>query len=198
MRFPKEKVVITSKINDLTKIKDYFGITKLKDEILHNYQVLDTSIYSKLIHANYIIGNYDQVIMISNDLMSKGIETFEIIYYTILSMIANTDIYQAMSYIKRSKILNLEDIKEFHSEDGANYSNLLNFSATLSSSTLALLMVNFVEGLSREMTGNLDVDKEYLLFRFFDLINMVYEIGYPLEIIEELTRAIKLIFYLDV
>lgn len=198
MRFPKEKVLILNKINDLKKKNDYYGIFKLKDEILENYQVLDSSIYNSLISSTFYLGNFDQVIIIGHEFFNKDVETFEIIYYTLLALIANVDIYQAMSTIKKSKILNLEDIKEFHSSDGANYSNLLHFSDTLSSSTLSLLIVNFVEGISREMTGNIDVDHEYLLFRFFDLINMVYELGYSLEIIQDLSRAMKIIFNLEI
>lgn len=198
MRFPKEKVLITTQFNDLKKKNDIFGIAKMKDQVLENYEVLEPNIFSKLVSSTFIIGNFDDTIKIGNELIAKNIETFDILYYTLLSLIARTDIYQAMSLIKKSKILNLEEIKKFHSLEGANYSNLLNFSAALSSSTLTLLVVNFIEGIAREMTGNIDVDRDYLLFRFFDLINMVYEIGYPYEIIEELSKAIKLIFNLDV
>jgi len=198
MKFPKEKVVITNRINELKSNSDYFGIFKMKDEILTNYDILDSSIYENLISSTFYLGNFDDVIVIGSELIANDVETFEVIYYTLLALIANVDIYQAMSLIGKSKLLNLDEIKEYHANDGANYSNLLYFSETLSSSTLALIIVNFVKGLSREMTGNVEVDHEYMLFRFFDLINMIFEIGYPLEIIQRLTRAMKIIFNLEV
>lgn len=198
MRFPKEKVVIENKINQLLKENDYYGIFMMKDDILNNYQVLDQSVFHQLISSTFYIGNFDEVCLISNQLKAMNIESFEIIYYTILSLIANVDIYQAMSYVKKSKLLNNEDIKEFYTADGANYSNLLFLSDKSLMQALALLMVNFVEGLSREMTGNIDVDQEYIMFRFFDLINLVYEIGYPLAVIQELSHALKIIFNLEI
>lgn len=198
MRFPKEKVIIENKINQLLKENDCYGIFIMKDEILNNYQVLEQVVFHQLISSTFYIGNFDEVCLISNQLKTVNIESFEIVYYTILSLIANTDIYQAMSYIKKSKILSNEDIKEFYTADGANYSNLLFLSDKHLMQALALLMVNFVEGLSREMTGNIDIDKEYIMFRFFDLINLVYEIGYPLAVIQELSQALKIIFNLEI
>lgn len=197
MRFPKEKVVITTRLNDYLLNNDFFEVMKMKDEILDNYQVLEPNVFAQLISSAFLVGNFEEVIRIGEALSAKEKESFDTIYYYLLACIGITDIYRAMSFIKRSKLLNLEEIKIYHIEDGANYSNLLRFSSALSSATQALLIVNFVEGIARELTGNLDIDKEYLLFRFFDLINMIYEIGYPFEIIESLTQAIKIIFNLD-
>lgn len=196
MKFPKEKAVITSKIKELMEKKDYYSIYQAKDDILLNYQVLDRSLFTDLISSVFLIGNFDEAISIGSDLMKKDIETFDILYYTLLSLLANTDIYQAMSVIRKSPLLNLDEVKEYHASDGANYSNLLHYAD--STSILSLLIVNFIEGLSREMTGHPDIDREYILFRFFDLINMVYELGFPLAIIEDLGRALKVIFNLDV
>jgi hypothetical protein len=198
MKFPKEKAVITSKIKELMEKKDYYGIYQAKDDILINYQVLDRSVFTDLISSVFLIGNFDEVIAIGTDLMKKDIETFDILYYTLLSLLANTDIYQAMSIIRKSTLLNLDEVKEYHASDGANYSNLLHYSDSPASSILSLLIVNFIEGLSREMTGHTDIDREYILFRFFDLINKVYELGFPLNVIQDLGRALKVIFNLDV
>lgn len=197
MRFPKEKVLITKEVNDSISRGDYFSIFKLKDRIIENYQVLDAQIFSNLLASTFIIGNFDDVITIGLDLLKKGIETYDTLYYILLALIANSDIYQALSVINHSSILNKNEVKELYLEDGANYSNLLHYADTYPNFTLLLLIVNYIEGLAREMTGSKEPTSDYQLFRFFDLINLVYELGYPLTILQELSSIIKIIFNLD-
>lgn len=198
MRFPKEKVLITKEINDSISRGDYFGIFKLKDRIIDNYQVLDAQVFTNLLASTFIIGNFDEAITIGLELQKKGIETYETLYYVLLSLIANNDIYQALSVINRSSLLNNSEIKELYLEGGANYSNLLHYAESYPNFTLLLLIVNYIEGLAREMSGTKEPNPDYLLFRFFDLINLVYELGYPLEILQELSSIIKIIFNLDI
>ncbi|MCK9536494.1 MAG: hypothetical protein M0R05_02710 [Bacilli bacterium] len=198
MRFPKEKALIINKMNDYKKASDYYSIAQMKNQILDNYQECDTEIYEDLIRATFAIGNYDETILIGNDLITKNVETFTVIYYSLLAALGNDDIYQAKSLIKKSRLLSSGEIKNLYEKDGANYSYLLAYSHSLTSITLALIVVNFVEGLIREMASGVVIDHEYLLFRFFDLINMLYEIGYPPEIIRELSKVMKIIFNIDI
>ena len=48
----------------------------------------------------------------------------------------------------------------------------------------------------RETSSMKEINRDLLLFRFFDLVNLVYEIGYPLKIIQELSSAMNIIFNL--
>jgi len=198
MKFPKEKAYIINKINDYKKVFDYYSIAKMKDIILDNYQECDPDIYEDLIRATFAIGNYDQTLVIGNELIGKNAETFSVIYYSLLAALGNDDIYYAKSLIKKSRLLNSAEIKNLYTKDGANYSQLLIYAPTLTSFTLAMIIVNFVEGLVREINGDVEANQEYLLFRFFDLINMLYEIGFPSRIIRELTKAMKIIFNIDI
>jgi len=198
MIFPKNKALIKSKIEDYKKTSDYFSIFKMKDTILENYKECDYDIYEELIKATFSIGNFDEVILIGNDFIYKGIESFSLIYYFLLSCIANNDIYQAKSIIRKSKVLNVNEIKNLYKEDGANYTKLLNYTYSFPSIVLSLVIVNFVEGLMREVGSGINIDNEYLLFRFFDLLNMLYEIGYPHEIVLKLSNAMKIIFNIDI
>lgn len=198
MRFPREKALIINQINDYKSNEDYYGIAKMKNLILDNYQQCDAEIYEDLIRATFVIGNYDEAILIANDLIAKNVETFTVIYYALLSALGNNDIYQAKSIIKKSQLLNSSEIKNLYSKDGANYSQLLTHVHSLPGLALALIITNFVEGLARELASGVEIDQEYLLFRFFDLINMLYEIGYPSVIIRELAKVMKIIFNIDI
>lgn len=198
MRFPKEKVLIINKINDYKKNSDYFGIAKMKDFMLQHYRECDFEVYEELIRATFVIGNYDETILIGTDLIMKNIETFTITYYSLLASLGNNDLYQAKSLINKSGLLNSDEIKDLYVKDGANYSRLLTHADTLPALTLTLIIVNFIEGLIKEISLGADVNQEYLLFRFFDLINMLYELGYPSAIIKNLSGVMKLIFNIDI
>jgi len=198
MKFPKERVVITTKIKDYLKENNYFEILKMKDEIFQNIDTLDAFPLETLIRAAFILGDFNQVVLIYTECFKQGKESFILTYYGLLGFLANVDIFHAISYIKKSELLNQAAIKEFFLNDGANYSNILNFAKLNTYFPLALILVNFVEGIAKEVVGRDDVDSEYILFRFFDLINMLYEIGYPDEIIAKLTGALKIIYNLDV
>ncbi|MFY9537502.1 MAG: hypothetical protein WBL47_03330 [Bacilli bacterium] len=198
MRFPREKALIINKINEYKNNEDYYAIAKMKNLILENYRQCDAEIYEDLIRATFAIGNYDETILIGNDLIAKNVETFTVIYYSLLASLGNNDIYQAKSIIKNSRLLNGGEIKNLYSKEGANYSRLLAYSQSLPSLAMALIIVNFIEGLARELVNGIEIDGEYLLFRFFDLLNMLYEIGYPPEIIRELAKIMKIIFNIDI
>lgn len=198
MKFPKERVTINAKIKEHLKNQEYFEILKLKDEIFENLESLDEYAIETLIMVAFHLGDFDQVIIIYSELFKRGMESFAISYYGFLAMLANIDIFQAVSYIKKSELLNQNAIKEYFLSDGANYSNILFLGKVDAYGPLALVLVNFINGISKEVVGNVEIDSEYILFRFFDLINMLYEIGYPDEIISKLTQALKIIFNLEV
>lgn len=197
MKFPKEKVLITHEVQECLARGDYFGVYKLKDRILENSGILDNRIFQDLIFSTFLIGNFDDAVLIYSELKKRGVETYSTVYYALLSLIANEDMFQAASLINKSELLSSPEAWEFHQEGGANYSNLLPYADYNDSFTLALLLANFVKGIMREGSGMREINRELLLFRFFDLVNLVYELGYPLKIIQELTNAMKIIFNLS-
>jgi hypothetical protein len=197
MKFPKERVVLHNKIKELLSQNQYMEVLKLKDEILNSETVLDDFIYSSLAKSAFLLGDFDNVVLIYSELFKRKLESFKLTYYGLLGLLANIDIYQAISFIKRSEILNEPAIKEYFIKDGANYSNILLTSKIGKYVPLTLILVNFIEGVSKEVVGNIDLDNEYILYRFFDLINMLYELGYPDDILSYLFTAFKIIFNLD-
>ena len=198
MKFPKEKVIINNRIKEYLNDNNYFEVLKMKDEILNINYSLDDYAYESLIKCAFLLGDFDSVVLIFSELFKRNRESLKLIYYGLLGMLANTDIYQAMSFIKRSELLNQSAFKEYFLKDGANYSNILFLSKVDEYGPLALILVNFIDGISKEVVGNIDIDNEYILFRFFDLINMLYEIGYPDSVIQKLTEELKVIFNLNV
>lgn len=198
MKFPKERVVINTKIKDYLKDNKYLEIVKMKDEIFENLEKLDEFAVEQLIRSAFILGDFDKVVLIYSQCFKKKFESLVLTYYGLLGFIANLDIYQAMNYIKKSELLNQPAIKEYFLQDGANYSNILHLAKINIYCPLALILVNFVDGIAKELVGKDEIDQEYILFRFFDLINMLYEIGYPDEIITKLTGALKVIFNLEI
>lgn len=198
MKFPKDRVIINSKIKEFLENKDYYAILKMKDEILDKAGVLDEYSYNTLIKVAFVLGDFDRAIVIFSSLFQQDIENYILLYYGFLCMLANTDIYQAKSYINKSELLKDPAVQEYFLKDGANYSNIKHLSKIDINYTLTLILINFIEGISKEVTGDIEIDNEYILFRFFDLINMLYELNYPDEIINELTIALKIIFNLEV
>ena len=198
MKFPKQKVLITHEVNECLEREDFFGIFKMKNRILENADIIDKKIFGDLIFSTFIIGNFDDSVLIYSELKRKGVETYSTLYYALLSLIANEDLFQAASIIKKSEILSAPEIKDLHQDGGANYSNLLPFADYHDSFTLLLLIVNYIKGIMRETSGMKEINRDLLLFRFFDLVNLVYEIGYPLKIIQELSSAMKIIFNLSI
>ncbi len=198
MKFPKERVVINTRVKEYLNNNKYYEVIKMKDEIFSSLDVLDDYAVDALIKSAFIVGDFDMVGLIFSECFKHRKESFALLYYGMLGFLANVDIYQAVSYIKKSELLNQASIKEYFEKDGANYSNILYLSRIDTYGPLALILVNFIDGIAREIVGNDDIDREYILFRFFDLINMLYEIGYPDEIITKLTGALKVMFNLEI
>lgn len=200
IKFPKEKTQLINRIYDAYELDDYALIYSFKEDLVASISSLpDERVYDILLEATFNLYLFEDVIMIGDEYIKQGYESFDLYYYALLSYIALVDIYQAKNLIRRSKLLNSEGIKYFYSHEGANYSNILGLSYGLfEQAALCLLVINFVSEVASEMAGDIIVDQEYLLYRFFDLINMVYELGYEDDIIVELERVLKIVFQLEV
>lgn len=198
MKFPKEKARLLYLVQEALEEDDYFSIYKLKDEMFGAFgELKNTTIFDSLLHATFQIAHFDGIILISDELMKKDYESWDLIYYTLLAFLANQEIYQAMLFIKRNGYLNSTEYGIYHGSEGANYSNILHLDVKNHSLILALIMTNFMEGLAKEMLGDMKIDQEYHLYRMFDLLNLIYELGYPLEFITKLTEVMKIIYSIE-
>lgn len=199
IKFPKEKTQLINRVLDAIEISDYKLIISMKDQLLDNIEDLkDSIVFDCLLDSLYNLYLFEEIIIVGDELLKKGYESFDLYYYMLLSYIALVDIYQAKSLIRKSKLLNNKDIQHYYTNEGANYSNILGMDNDLfTESALSLLIVNYINEVSKEMAGDIEIDRQYLLYRFFDLINMVYELGYDDYIIMALEKALKIIFEIE-
>lgn len=196
IKFPKEKTQLYNQVLDFYDQKNYKGIYLMKDRLLDALPLIsNTLLVDVLIEATFKLYLFEETIMLGDELIKRQYESYDMYYFMLLSYIGLVDIYQAKALINRSKLLNEPEFKKFYQTEGANYTNILSLDAeTFYSTCCLLLIINYINEVAKEMAGDIEIDKEYLLFRFFDLINMVYEIGYDHTIIQELEEDMKVIF----
>lgn len=183
-----EKLSMIKRVNELYQNKKYQEIISLKNNILKfTIEENDIFLYEKIIKSAFSLDKYSLIIELSNKLNSSGYESYVIIYYSCLSFIALTNLYQANLYLMSSRLLSDASHKLLYASDGANYSNIL--AQDNKNGIYAMVMVNFVFGLCRETTrNNVDVNNEYLFYRVMDLLNVLVELNYPEEIVSKIYK----------
>lgn len=195
MKFPVEIVRIIGKVKRFVESEDYLAIYKMKDEMFLNYEDLKEEIvFNELVKSIFYLKMYDEVVLTGEELLKRGYESHEELYYVLLATLANNDIYHAFSIIKRSKIINHPSTQEYLVSDGANYSKLLKVSYKMPSILLLLIIVNLINGLMVEINLGINITLEYIFGRMLELIDQLYELGYHKDIIDELTEKVKMIF----
>jgi len=200
IKFPKDKINLMNKVYDAYDKTDFRLVVSFKDEAIQYYNdFIDEDIFNIILESYFELYAFEEVVTFGDELIKLGYEDFELYFYMLSSLIALVDIYQARNLIRKSKLLNQEDIKFYYSKDGANYSNIYSLSDELfEQAAPCLLLVNFICEVSKEMAGDIEVDHEYLLFRFFDLINMIYELGYDYDLIMKMDRVLKIVFQIEI
>jgi len=199
MKFPKEKVRIIQIVNSHKKNRDYRAIIMMKEDIMKQIEELqDTKVVDDLMMSMFYLNRYDELIILGEELNKKEYESWRELYYLLLACLGNSDIFYGMSIIKRSKILSDAKIKEFYRDDGSNYLNIGFTNELKTIEKLVLILVNFIEGLIVIAQNKFVVDKEFLAIRILEMLDTLYELGSPEEIIEELTDKIKMMFFREV
>lgn len=200
IKFPRDKVHFANKIKEAFNTKNYKFVTGFKQEILDNATVyLDTGIIDLLVEAYFEQGYFDDVVLVFDHLFHKGIETFDMIYHTLLSYLSYMDIYQARALIKKSKLLNKESIKQHFIDDGANYTKVIGLSdKQFNEMGYCLIIVIFINELSKEMISSVTIDSRYMFLRYFDMVNTVYELSGDENLVTELARVLNWLFQIEV
>lgn len=192
--------ILNEKLRIIEQINECYMQGKFEKVILQKMSILDFPIeeedifiYEKIIISLFILNDYLGIIELSNKLNNLGYESYIIIYYSLLSFIALTNLYQANLYITSCKILSDATHKLLYAMDGANYSNIL--SLDNKNSIYAMVMVNFVLGLCREKARNdIDINQEYIFVRTMDLLNTLVELNYPEKIVNKIYKDLKKIY----
>ena len=197
MKFPREKVTIETKIKELIKSNDLNSIRSMTEDVFTNIEILDSFVVDNLFKAYFSIKDFDKVVLLYSRLEVLNKLTFGATYYMLLSLLANNDLYLALSNISKNNLLKLPKYSKYLITGGANYTNLLYASFSDDFISLALILVNFLANLKKEKENLNEFTEEEILYGLFDLINRLYERGYQDEIIEELAAALKTIFALQ-
>lgn len=199
IKFPKEKSSLISTIIYANEKEDYQKIIKYKDELFDCYlDVKDTRVFEILIKAYTLLCRFDDAIMICEELIKKGYESFDIYTYAFASLIGANDIFKALSLINNSKILNQEKIKSLYDLENANYSNILCLSSENYYEIVpCMILVNYLMEIKIDLLRNIKINREYLVLKFLDLSNILYELGYDEHIFSKLEEIARAAFELD-
>ena len=199
--FPKEETQLIHKIKEDYKVHDFESIAKRCDDVLKQSEFLfkyESSILDIFIESLFKVREFEKVVSFVEELRKKDIESFNLTFYALASLLANDNFYYAKSMIKKMKILNDPEVKAYIDEDEADYGRILSLPyQELKSRGPCLILINFINELIAETLKN-DVDKEYVMMRCFDLLNLLYEYGLENDIIDIFRNTIEVIYEIQI
>ncbi len=136
-------------------------------------------------------GNYDKVIELGEKQIDSSVLNN---YYVLVSLVIKDDIYRALSFINRSKI-----IKEnlcYLEEGGTNYTTIATLSKDEDKIEIAMLlfMCNFINSIFKEMMVNKEKEDHYYFIRFNEMIDDLYCANCSKDLLSELTNISRLLF----
>lgn len=201
IKFPKQNILFLNEIKQLIISRDYKSLLNEYNNIILNASFLKQ--YSIDVLNNYFeilftIKEYDKYITLIEELRKQEIENYSWYFYLFTILLYKKDIYYAKSMISRSKLLNDSSIKYLISEEEGNYSQVINLHDLLFQEVgPCLILVNFINELLTE-TFNMEINDEYIIMRYFDLINLLYEYGVSEDFILIFTNALETIYEIDI
>ena len=144
-------------------------------------------VYEYIFESYFNLEKFDILIQMYNDLLKVKIESYPLCMYTLLACVGLKDVYLAISYIRRSKLLK-ENLKWYLDEDGSNYYNFLKENVDIQMLLIVVTCINKLE-------CNLDESFEYSAgVSYYELISLLFEIGYSKEVIKRLTEIGYILF----
>ena len=201
IKFPKQNILFLNEIKKLIINRDYKSLLNEYNNIILNASFLNQYAVDAL--NNYFdilfdIKEYDKYITLVEELKKKDIENFKWYFYLFTILLHKKDIYYAKSIISRSKILNYSSIKYLISEEEGNYGQVMNLhNLLLQEVGPCLILVNFINELLSE-SFNMEINDEYIIMRYFDLINLMFEYGMSEDFISIFTNTLETIYEIDI
>lgn len=201
IKFPKEETIIVEQLkqaiisrNHQLLINQYENVIKHSD-FLHKYS---HDLLDDYIMELFDIREFETVINIVDDLLKLRIESCNWYFYVFCILIAKKDIYYARSLINRSPLLNDSNIKAMINEEDTNYGQLINLHESLLYSIgPCLVIINFINELLIESLQT-TIDEEYIIMRYFDLLNLLYEYGVEDDFIDIFRNCLETIYEIDI
>jgi len=193
--FLKEESLFISKVNSLFNNKEYLQVAALRHKVFENIDLYKKTEVIYQVASSLFFGRFfEETISFIDELRKKEVESMIYSFYYLASCIALDDINLAKSYLKRSKLMNDNYISEIISEDGANYSSILNVENI--DDIPCLLLINYVNEFDKE---GKDVEKDFKeedirVYKYFEMIDNIYLLNYDSEIVDYMINIGKLLF----
>jgi len=197
MKHSDDPDVLDDRLTSFLETEDLSEIWNKRQEIMAGCLTAEPQVLRSLMEAGFGLKAFEETISIGSRLLSQNRESMGIMYYQILASLGKRDVFLAMSFIKKSGLLNRDEFMEFHSRESSTYSTLWGRIDTDFDTMLALLLMIFTEGVARETAMGDGEEPDFLLVRYFDFLNSLCEIGYSKEIMNELETAMVNIFDLN-
>lgn len=187
-KFLKEESIFLNNIKELSKEKKYYEIGSLRNEVFNNIDFYKkTNVIEIIISSLFVSRNFEELVTFITELARREIEKLSYSFYCIASLIALDDMYMAKSYVKKSKILNDSVIKYVITEDGANYSSIINEDIN---DIPCLLLLNYVYDFDLE--GN--DEKNLTMLKYYEMLDTIYSLNFSNEVIDYMFNIGKIIF----
>lgn len=200
IKFPKEEIKVVEKIkqvisNKNLNIKDFF------DEVTKNVIFINTyypKLLNQYIYKIFESRDFDLLLNIIEDFKKEDIENYEWYYYVFASLIANKDLLYIKRLINKSKLFSDPSIAYLIDPEESNYSNIFNLhSELLYTLGPTLILINFTNELIVETINN-KLNDEYIMMRFFDLLNILYESGVEQQILIKFQKTLEIIYEITI
>lgn len=195
IKFPKEEIVFVEKLRNSIITKE--DIKEVVDEVLEHAKFLyqyNPKLLDTYIKTLFELRLFEMVINITEDLKKQNLESMDWYFYSFASLIANKDFLYVKRLIKKSELFSSPSIQYLIDPEEAHYSAILNLHPDLLDTIgPSLILINFTNELIQESL-NQDIDDEYMIMRFFDLLNLLYEYSVDEKIIDLFDKTIKSIY----
>lgn len=201
IKFPKEEIVIVEKIRSSLIEKNINDLIELTPELLNHANFISqyyNNIIDVFIETLFEYRLFEKVISLVEELRKKDLESCTWYYYAFACLIANKDFYYAKSIISKSKLLNDKSIAYLIDVEDGNYNAVFNLHNELIETIgPCLIIINFINELFNESI-NKSLTDEYIVMRFFDLLNLLFEYGIEEEVIEKFETVIEIIYEIPI
>lgn len=201
IKFPKEEIQVIEKVRNAILNDNYQELLDLKESVINHAAFINQ--FSKQTLDTYIktifdLRLFEEVITIVEEIRLKDIEDCKWYYYVFASLIANKDFLYLKRILNKSKLLSDKSISYLIDKEEANYNAIFNLHYELLETIgPCLILINFINELISESLNN-ELDEEYLIMRFFDLLNLLFEYGVDEDIVYLFEETIKTIYEIPI
>lgn len=201
IKFPKEEIRIIESIRTAIMNEDYSSFLSYYDDII-NYSQLYNKYYNSIlniyIETLFKIKEFEKMILLVEELHKQEIENCMWYFYVFAYLIAKKDFYYVKAIISKSKLLASDSVKYLIDGEDVDYNAVFNLHPLiLTTLGPCLIIINFLNELLVEV-NNIKIDDEYILMRYFDLLNLLYEYGVDKELIDIFIKTIEILYEIKI